>query len=115
MSRSRRPAYGPSRHFAAVTTGPVPDCRALLAINGSTAAARAGTSAPATADPAGGLDPLLQVVAEFRRILDRKVNLIGHAVEAEFDGFIGGTFAVEIIDKGDGHFLRHWLSLMLSS
>ena len=42
------------------------------------------------------------------------VNLM-LAVETEFDRFIGGTFAVEIIDKGDGHFLRHWLSLTLSS
>jgi hypothetical protein len=99
----------------AVATGPVTDCGALLAIDGTTPPTGARASAATAADPARSFHPLLQVVAEFRRILGRKINLIGYAVEAEFDGFIGSTFTVEIVDKGDGHFLRHWLSLMLSS
>jgi hypothetical protein len=98
-----------------VSTGPFPDCRTLLTINGATAAARAGTSAPATTHPTTGFNPLLQVVAQFRGIFARKVNLVRHPVETEFDGFIGGPFTVEIVDQGDGHFLSHWLSLTLSS
>src|SRR4029077_3653167 len=105
----------PRRDVVAVAARPFPDCRALLAVDGSAAATGAGTSASTTADATAGFDPLLQIVAQFRGIFGRKVDLIGHPVETEFDGFIGGALTVEIIDQGDGHFLRHWLSLTLSS
>ena len=70
-----------------------------------------GTPTPATADATARLDPLLQIVAQFRGILGRKIDLIGHPVEPEFDRFVGGTLTVEIVDQGDGNFLRHWLTL----
>ena len=95
-------------HVVSVAARPVADRRALFAIDRRSPAARSGrTTAPATADPAARVDPLLQVVPKLCGILGRKVDLIAHPVEPEFDRLIGGAFAVEIIDQRDGHFLRH--------
>src|SRR4051812_11273008 len=82
------------------------DRSALFAIDRGPSTARSGRStAPASTDPAACLHPLLQVVAKLCGILGRKVDLIAHPVEPEFNGLISGTFTVEIIDQGDGHFL----------
>ncbi|COW20597.1 Uncharacterised protein [Mycobacterium tuberculosis] len=54
---------------------------------------------------------MLQVATQFRGILSGKVDLIGHPVKPEFDRFVGGARTVEIVDQGDGYFLRHWLTL----
>jgi hypothetical protein len=98
------------RHIVPVSTSPLPDCSTLLAIDGAAAATGAGASTPPTTDTTAGFHPLLQVVAQFRGVLARKVNLIGHSIEPEFDRFIGSAFTVEIIDQGDGHFFRHLLT-----
>ncbi len=66
-----------------------------------------GAAAAAAADPTAGLDPRLQFVAQFLRILGGEIDLIAHAVNGEFNSFVGGTLAVEIVDEGDGDFLGH--------
>ena len=95
-------------HVVPVAACPITDCSALFAIDRRPTAARSSrTPASAAADPSAGVHPLLQVVSKLCGILVRKIDLIAHPVEPEFDRLIGGTFAVEIIDQGDGHFLRH--------
>src|SRR6202012_4165498 len=101
----------PSRHVVSVPARPFPDRRALLAVDSAPPATGSGTPATPTTDTAAGRHPLLQISAQFRGILVRKVNLVGHPVKPEFDSFVGGARTVEIIDQGDGHFLRHWLTL----
>jgi hypothetical protein len=101
----------PSGHVVPVSASPFADGCALLAVDRATTASGAGTAATPTTDPTAGGYPLLQITAKFRRILGRKVNLIRHPVKPEFDCFIGGARTVEIIDQGDGHFLRHQITL----
>src|SRR5262245_11549717 len=73
----------------AVAAGPLADRRALLTIDGTPpAASGGGTSAPAAADPAARVDPLLQVVAKLRCILGRKIDFIADAVKPEFDSLV---------------------------
>ncbi|CFE46845.1 Uncharacterised protein [Mycobacterium tuberculosis] len=94
-----------------VTTSPFADRRALLAVDRATSTAGSGTAAPAPTDATARRHPLLQVATQFRGILSGKVDLIGHPVKPEFDRFVGGARTVEIVDQGDGYFLRHWLTL----
>src|SRR5204863_7145624 len=99
-------------HVVSVAACPVADSGALFAIDrrpSSTRARRA--SPPAATDPAACVDPLLQVVSQLCGVLGRKVDLIAHPVEPEFNRLIGCAFAVEIIDERDGHFLRHYPTL----
>src|ERR1700730_17221674 len=95
------------RHVVPVSTSPFADCCALLAVDGASATSRAGPPTAPTADATPGGHPLLQIAAEFCGILGRKVNLIGHTVEPEFDRVVGGARTVEIINQGDGDFFRH--------
>src|SRR5580693_4123673 len=64
----------PRRHVVPVSASPFPDRGALLTVDRTTSASRTGTTAPATAHPTAGGHPLLQISAEFRGILRRKVN-----------------------------------------
>jgi hypothetical protein len=95
------------RHIVPVTTGPIADRGALLTVDGPAAPPCAGTPAAPTSNATAGRYPLLQIAAQFRGILGRKVNLIGHPVKPEFDCFVGGAGTIEIIDQSDRNFLRH--------
>ena len=66
-----------------------------------------GTGTFLWVDPAAGLDPSLEVIAQFLRILARKVNLVVHAVDGKLDRFISGALTIEIVDEGDSHFFSH--------
>src|SRR5882724_8744639 len=80
-----------------VAACPIADCGALFAIDRCPPTARSSrTSAPAATDPPACVQPLLQVVSKPCGILVRKVDLIAHPVEPEFNGLVGGPLAVEI-------------------
>jgi hypothetical protein len=59
-----------------------------------------------TAGPSRVLDPGRELIAQFLRIFRRKVDLIGDAVDAEFDGLIG-SFAVGVVDQCLRDLFRH--------
>ena len=57
------------RDFVTAATGPFANCRTLFAINrGATASRTPGTPSPPATHTTSGLDPLLQIFAEFLRI-----------------------------------------------
>ena len=99
------------RHIVPVATGPIADRGALLTVDGAAAAPCPLTPTTPAPDATACCHPLLQIAAQFRGILGRKVNLIGHPVKPEFDSFVGGAGTIEIIDQSDGNFLRHWFTL----
>jgi hypothetical protein len=100
------------RDLVSISPGPVADGGTLLAIDRGAAAGTGapGATPPTTADPPARVDPLLEFVPEFGRILCRKVDLVVHTIDGEFDGFVGGPVAVEIIDKRDSHLFSHEVS-----
>lgn len=100
-----------SGHVVSVTARPFPNGGTLLAVDRGAAFTRGGSAAPATtAYPAAGFHPRLERIAEFRGVFTRKVDLVGHTVDCEFDSFVGGTFTIKIINQGDGYFFRHSLT-----
>ena len=100
------PASG--RNAVAITPRPITNRGTLFPIDrGTTTAGTGGATTAAPTDAAAGLDPLLQIIPQLGGVLRGEIDLVVDSVERKFDGLVGSTFTVEIINKRNGNFFRH--------
>lgn len=81
----------------------------LRAVNAWPLPSRTQTAAPVTttAYPASVLHPCGQLIAQLLGISRGQVYFIHDAVKAKFYGFIGGSFAINIINERYSDLLGH--------
>ncbi|ETZ70830.1 hypothetical protein L835_3754 [Mycobacteroides abscessus MAB_110811_1470] len=92
-----------------IFAGPLADRGALFAIDACRlpTRAQAATAAATATHLPGMLNPGAQLFAELLGILRRKVYFVSNAIDAEFNGFVGSGFAIDIINEGYGDLLGH--------
>ncbi|OHT47901.1 hypothetical protein BKG59_05680 [Mycobacteroides chelonae] len=59
------------------------------------------------------INPRLQQFPQLVCVLCGKIDLVVDSVDTEINWSIGGGFAIQVIDVGDGYFLSHWGSFHL--